>query len=423
MKKILFLLLFFFTNAVISQDNFVSTWAVSSGSFELPLKNYTNITIDWGDSGANSSHTDGVFPTHTYASNGTYTITVEVNDAAKDIGQIYMNNHASRTLIRTITNWGEGKWESFHYAFQGATTLTIPATDEPDLSLVTSMSHAFNECTNLVGLTLNDWNTSVVTSLYGTFYDATAFNGDISSWNTSNVTNMERMFQNAEDFNRNINTSGSSWNTAKVTNMKSMFKDAEIFNQEIGSWDTSEVTNMFYMFAYSHDFNGDISSWNTAAVTNMVNMFYDADAFNQNLSGWCVTNISSEPSSFSNGSSLTNANKPLWGTCPILNSFISTWAIPSNSYLFELPLKDYANITIDWGDSSTSTHTNQAFPTHTYSSSGTYTITIGVIDAAKDIGEMYMNGNHASRTLIRTITNGERGNGKLLIMLLREQLI
>ena len=32
----------------------------------------------------------------------------------KDIGEMYMNgNHASRTLIRTIENWGEGKWETF----------------------------------------------------------------------------------------------------------------------------------------------------------------------------------------------------------------------------------------------------------------------------------------------------------------------
>ncbi len=94
LKKILFLLLFFFTNAVIGQDNFVSTWAIPSDSysFELPLKDYANITIDWGDGGATSSHTDGAFPTHTYSPHaGTYTITVAVNDAAtKDIGEMYL---------------------------------------------------------------------------------------------------------------------------------------------------------------------------------------------------------------------------------------------------------------------------------------------------------------------------------------------
>ncbi len=391
-----------------NHNDFISTWELTSSdlTFELPLKNYTNITIDWGDSGSNSSHTNGVFPTHTYASNGTYTITVAVNDAAKDIGQMYMNNHASRTLIRTITKWGEGKWESFDYAFKGATYLTIPATDEPDLSLVTIMSHTFNECTSLVGLTLNDWNTSVVTSLDATFHDASVFNGDISSWNTSNVTTMRNMFKNTV-FNRNINTSGSSWNTGAVTTMSGMFTSAGTFNQEIGGWDTSKVTNMYYMFGYSSDFNGDISSWNTTTVTNMEAMFFDADDFNQDLTGWCVSNISSEPDYFSNSSGLLNANKPAWGTC---SYFISTWELTSSDLTFELPLKEYANITIDWGDDNTDSNvTGGGFQTHTYSSDGTKTITVQVNDSDKDIGKMYMNGNHPSRTLIRTIANWGEG--------------
>ena len=72
-------------------------------------------------------------------------------------------DHASRTLIRTIENWGEGKWETFVSAFNGATNLTIPATDEPDLSLTTTMAYAFYGCSSLVGTTLNDWNASTVT--------------------------------------------------------------------------------------------------------------------------------------------------------------------------------------------------------------------------------------------------------------------
>ena len=348
-KGFLFLLLFLFSNAVISQDNFVSTWAVSSGSFELPLKDYANITIDWGDS-STSPHTDGVFPTHTYASNGTYTITVEVNDAGKDIGRMLLSGHASRTLIRTIENWGEGKWENFEQAFFGATNLTIPATDEPDLSRGPSMINAFYNCSSLVGLTLNDWNVSTITDMYGMFSSATAFNGDISLWDTSSVTSMYKMFYYASSFNRDINTSGSSWDTSSVTRMDAMFleatafdgdislwdtsnvtkmnqifRGASAFNQDISLWDTSSVTDMREMFmnATSFDgdisswdtssgvymadmfrgpneaaFNGDISSWDTSSATNMDSMFSENNTFNQNLNGWCVTNISSEPEYF-----------------------------------------------------------------------------------------------------------------------------
>ena len=45
-------------------------------------------------------------------------------------------------------------------------------------------------------------------------------------------------------------------------------------------------------------------------------MFFYASAFNQNLTGWCVSNITTEPETFAQGSALTEANKPIWGTCP-----------------------------------------------------------------------------------------------------------
>ena len=45
-------------------------------------------------------------------------------------------------------------------------------------------------------------------------------------------------------------------------------------------------------------------------------MFNGASVFNHNLSNWCVEKISSEPFKFSFDSPLTNANKPVWGTCP-----------------------------------------------------------------------------------------------------------
>jgi len=51
-------------------------------------------------------------------------------------------------------------------------------------------------------------------------------------------------------------------------------------------------------------------------VTNMSFMFTGASAFNQDLTNWCVTNIAAEPSGFSGGAPLTDANKPVWGTCP-----------------------------------------------------------------------------------------------------------
>jgi surface protein len=367
-------------------EPFTTTWAIETGDFKFPLKDYADITIDWGDD-STSNHTDGVFPTHSYASSATFTIKVTVNDAAKDIGRMNIaNNNASKFLIRTVENWGEGKWSNFEQAFYGATNLTIPATDEPDLSLGPSMINAFTNCSSLLGGTFDDWITSNVTDMYGMFTGASAFNGDISLWDTSSVSNMGKMFYYASSFNRDINTSGSSWDTGAVTNMYGMFLGASAFDGDISLWDTSNVNTMYQMFREASAFDQDISSWNTSAVTNMKEMFFQAtsfnrnintsgsswdtssvarmdamfrgasafdgdisswdtssvetigmdqmfmytNAFNQNLSGWCVTNISSEPSNFSTSSALTDANKPLWGTCPG-NSYTIAVTASSNS--------------------------------------------------------------------------------------------
>ena len=64
------------------------------------------------------------------------------------------------------------------------------------------------------------------------FYNAKAFNKDISNWNIRGVTDMSEMFMKAETFNQPLQL----WNVGGPTKLNEMFKDAVSFNQNIDSW-------------------------------------------------------------------------------------------------------------------------------------------------------------------------------------------
>ncbi|MDC0178051.1 BspA family leucine-rich repeat surface protein, partial [Polaribacter sp.] len=80
---------------------------------------------------------------------------------------------------------------------------------------------------------------------------------------------------------------------------------------------------------------------------------------NQDISNWCVSNISSEPTQFSSNSSLSESNKPVWGTCPktpitdanfqsAINTCLSTNPVDgmcSDSEYGAMPDWDVSNVT------------------------------------------------------------------------------
>ena len=68
----------------------------------------------------------------------------------------------------------------------------------------------------------------------------------------------------------------SRWDTSKVTTMYGMFCQARAFNGDLRRWDTSKVTTMYDMFCNAHAFNGHLRRWDTSNVTTawgMVNRF------------------------------------------------------------------------------------------------------------------------------------------------------
>ena len=131
--------------------------------------------------------------------------------------RIFFNLRSGATKIISIDQWGTQQWTSMDRAFYGATNLAGQATDEPDLSAVTTMSLMFSGA-NAFNQDIGDWDVSNVTNMFGMFSNATVFNQDISAWNVSNATNMESMFSSASAFNQNL----GGWDVSKVTTMRNM---------------------------------------------------------------------------------------------------------------------------------------------------------------------------------------------------------
>ena len=295
---------------------FITTWTVedSDKSITIPTTGTGyDFTVDWGDGPPETitMHDDTSLmtnaATNTYAKAGTYTVVI-----TRDFPRIFFQSasDANKTKIQTVEQWGSTAWTSMAGAFNGASNLTVPAVDAPDLTDVTSMQSMFRNATAF-NQEINHWDTSSIEDMIFMFQNAIAFNQDIGDWNTAKITDMNNMFSQARTFNQDI----SDWNTAMVTNMNGMFQGASRFNQNIGSWDTGEVTNMGFMFNSARTFNQNIRDWNTAMVEDMSGMFGGAIAFNQN--------ISTSGNSW-NTAMVTDMNG-MFTTAPAFNQDISSW--------------------------------------------------------------------------------------------------
>ena len=160
---------------------------------------------------------------------------------------------------------------------------------------------------------------------------------------------MRHMFFEASSFNGDL----SSWDVSSVRNMRQMFDEASSFNGDLSAWDVSSVTDMAYMFRGASSFNGDLSSWDVSSVENMQTMFDG-------------TNLSDEINVLSIlPGSLTIIGSMIGHPCqlcppsnlagsPTYNSVSLSWGAPGgceNYVIDELPYYDRgsnASATDDW---------------------------------------------------------------------------
>ena len=268
------------------------------------------LTVHWGDGNYDTTNT------HTYASSGTYTVTIE-----GAVNTFRFANSGDRRKITDISNWG-GFDVSNNSIFRGCSNLDISATDYPTLS-TTSLKDCFKSCISLTTPDFSSWDTSGITSMETMLEGATNFNGDITTWDTSNVTKFNRgntvgMFSNCRVFNQNIN----SWDITGANNTVAMFSGCYRFNQPLNNWDMSNITNANTMFSGCTDFNQDLSNWDVSNITNFGSMFRLASNFSSDISAWDTSKATSFNQMFAYA---VNFNAPigLWNTSLTTNIYKS----------------------------------------------------------------------------------------------------
>ena len=296
----------------------------------LPLYGTVNATVNWGD-GNNNTYTVEGLQEHTYAAEGTYT--VSISGSLTHFGYDNAGSIPNIDKLVRVTSFGNIGLTSLSNAFYGAVNLIELPPQLP--STVGSLESMLRQASDF-NFDIGGWDVSNVSSMFNLFRDATSFNQNIGGWDVSNTGDMGYMFSGATAFNQDI----GSWNVSKVYNMFCMFSGAKSFNQDIGSWDVSKATMMSYMFRGANVFNQDISSWNVSGVYEMANMFSWTSNFNQDISSWDVSRVINMTEMFSNAIAF--------------NQDIGSWDVGNVTKMTDmfkdvtLSTNNYNNILIGW---------------------------------------------------------------------------
>ena len=299
-------------------SDFISIWSVGAGdTVRIPTRwpyNY-NMTIDWGDGSPTSEVTAENDPDreHTYASAGTYTITIGGSAEA-----LYFNNDTYASKIIEVVNLGSLGWINLESAFKGCVNLTDFAGG--DTSSVTDMSDMFFGASSLVNTDFSSFDTSNVTDMSYMFADVSnILSLDLSGFDTTSVTTMEHMFSGMDSV-QTLNLSG--FNTMNVVDMQRMFyENYDLVNLDISNFQTGNVTTMNSMFYKNNSLvTLDLSHFDTTSVTDMRSMFQDCISLDTlDISSFSTPSLMYMSGMFYGSSSLTTLDMSGFNTSGVTN--------------------------------------------------------------------------------------------------------
>ena len=274
-------------------------------SVTLPLNGKVDVIIDWGDGITNQQYTSSGNISHQYLIAGTYTVKIDKTLSQFGNGS---STYSNADKITKVKSFGGIRLTSLAGAFQNAYNLT-QITALPTTSTITDLSYTFAGATGFNDSYIKNWTTSGITNLNSTFTNASSFNQDLSGWNITNVKSMTGLLNNT-------NVSSSNYTYTLIGWAKQIVQTNVILGASNIKYYTEGVTARNIL---------------TSTPNNWIINDNGQDGFLQSALTLTYSNITS-------------------------------------STVIQLPIQlPTAYVFIDWGDNTTTT-TNIAKPSHTYTS-------------------------------------------------------
>jgi len=281
--------------------------------------------------------------------------------------------------IDAIANWDVSSVTNMNYMFAASSISDISGLTNWNVSNVTDMSQMFRETYSLNDFSpIENWDVSKVTDTSIMFYRGAAVFADFSNWKLDSLQNAEYMFRERSTY---AIQGLSEWTLPNVTNLREFFRSSSGYIGSLANWNVSQVTNWSSFGLYAYE----------GAVKYIENYDDTLIAWAQQIPFAVNTTINMGDSIFTLGGEAEAARTALLQdgiTIQDGGGLAEDFVIvvktdnegTSDDNQFTLPLVSGStiNATIDWGDGviNTVTSFDDTNATHTYSTAGTYTITM-----------------------------------------------
>ena len=357
-------------------QGFITEWNIPADNtqIKLPISSTTNLNanVDWGD--GTSEDITGTFPTHTYATAGTYDI--NITGTVDRFGYNYLttptesNNYSNyytfTQYVTKVKDWGNIGATQFGFAYcKNLTSIVSPRTESfknvtsfedtfyncsglsgsipaelfANCPNVTTFDHTFSSCSGLTGSIPAELfaNCPDVTTFYGTFYNCSGLSGSIPAElfaNCPNVTSFGETFNNCSGLTGAI-PSDLFANNPNVTSFYSTFSDCSGLSGSIPAElfaNCPNVTNFGYTFYYCSGLSGSIPAElfaNCPDVTTFYYTFYNCSGLSGSIPAELFANcpnVTTFYRTFGSCRGLTGSiPAELFANCPDVTTFERTF--------------------------------------------------------------------------------------------------